>query len=310
MQSQSTINDSLFSGILLALAGTFMFSLKPILIKFAYEIDLSSEQVITLRMLFAAPFYLGVIGLHWMRNQDKRSVYVNHLLPVAVLGVLGYFVASYLDLLGLQYISAQLERVVLFCFPTIVVIMSYVFFKTKLPKNIWIILGMSYLGILLIFGHDLTTLGSEVALGTSLVFLSAIAFSIYVLWSKPIMSKIGSQVFTSFAMIAASIAIFIYFTATQALSSLSVSTEAYLICAAIAFFCTVIPSLLVAEAIHKIGPERTSIVGTCGPALTSVLAVFWLGEAFTYYHAVGLALIMLSVGAMIKKPKSHVQAID
>ncbi|MFC4699836.1 DMT family transporter [Glaciecola siphonariae] len=304
-------HESLVPGILLALAGTFMFSLKPILIKHAYAMGVSSEQLITLRMLFAIPFYIGVILYYSFRNAHIRHLYVQYMLPVAALGVLGYFVASYLDLLGLQYISAQLERVVLFCFPTIVVLMSYFFFKTRLPKNIWLLLGMSYAGILLIFGHDLSVLGTEVAKGTALVFLSAIAFAIYVLWSKPIMSKIGSQVFTSMAMVAASIVILVFFFVSQSTnigsikgSGLLVSKEAYLVCAAIAFFCTVIPSLLVAEAIHKIGPERTSIVGTSGPAITSVFAVTWLGEPFTVYHGAGLGLIMLAVGLMMRPASS------
>jgi len=211
------------------------------------------------KFIFAMPIYLSLIVYYWYKNSHKRNSYIQHLLPVAGLGVLGYFVASYLDLLGLQYISAQLERVVLFCFPTIVVVMSYFFFKTTLPKNIWLLLAMSYAGILLIFGHDLSVLGSSVAKGTVLVFLSAIAFAIYVLWSKPV--------------------------------------------GVLSLFCTVIPSLLVAEAIHKIGPERTSIVGTSGPAITSIFAVIWLGEAFTVYHGIGLVLIMTAVGLMMRQKK-------
>nr|WP_136249882.1 DMT family transporter [Ningiella ruwaisensis] len=287
--------------MLLALSGTFLFSLKPIVIKYAYAEGLSSAQVICLRMLFSLPFYAGVLIYYYFKKPERRKVVVKHIIPVAVLGILGYFVASYLDLLGLNYISAQLERVVLFCFPTIVVLMSAIFFNTKLPKNIWLVLAMSYCGILLIFAHDITTLGSEVALGTGLVFLSAIAFSVYVLWSKPLMLKMGSQVFTSIAMIAASVVIFTFFTVSESLSSLAVSKEALLICAALAFFCTVIPSLLVAEAIQRIGPERTSIAGTSGPVITSILAVVFLEEAFTMYHLTGLVLIIIAIGLASKQ---------
>lgn len=292
-------------GLCFALAGTFMFSLKPILIKYAYALGLNSEQVIALRMIIAMPFYLTLAVYFWVKKSEKRATYKVWIWKVSGLGVLGYFIASYLDLLGLQYISAQLERVVLFCFPTIVVVLSYFVFKTKLPKNIWLVLGMSYAGILIIFGHDLTTLGEDVLLGTFLVFISAVAFAIYVLFSKAIITQVGSQMFTSIAMLAASVCILLYFVATQPVRSLLVSAEQYLVVAAVAIFCTVIPSLLVAEGIHRIGPERTSIVGTSGPAITSVLAVFLLGEAFTIYHGIGLGLIMLSIGLMIKptKPK-------
>jgi drug/metabolite transporter (DMT)-like permease len=300
LQTNSSLNNVILPGILLSLAGTFMFSLKPIVVKYAYEIGLTSEQVITLRMMFALPFYIGVVILCWIKNSDKRRAYIANILPTALLGVLGYFVASYLDLLGLQFISAQLERIVLFCFPIIVVLLSYFVFKTKLPKNIWWMLGISYTGILLIFAHDLRVMGSNVALGTSLVFLSAIAFAVYVIYSKPIMTKIGSQMFTSIAMIAASITILVFFVFTQNIKTLHVSNHAFLVVAGFAFFCTVIPSLLVAEAIHKIGPELTSIVGTCGPVITSIFAVILLDEAFTIYHAAGLTLILVAVGMMMK----------
>ncbi|MDN4502528.1 DMT family transporter [Alteromonadaceae bacterium BrNp21-10] len=298
---QTNMQPMVISGLLLALAGTFMFSVKPILIKQAYLLDLTSVQVMTLRMLFSLPFYLLVAGFSWYKYQDKRPAYRSNLLLVAVLGILGYYVASFLDLLGLQYISAQLERVVLFCFPTIVVVMSRVFFKTPISKRIWPLLGLSYGGILLIFGHDMMTLGGQVAVGTALVFGSAISFAIYVLWSKPLMSKIGSQMFTSIAMIAASIAIFSHFAVTQPLVVLNVPLTALILTAAIALFCTVIPSFLVAEAINKIGPERTSIVGTCGPVITSFIAVIWLGEAFTWFHFGGLTMVILAVALMVNK---------
>ncbi|MDT0594926.1 DMT family transporter [Glaciecola petra] len=285
-----------------------MFSLKPILIKYAYELGLNSEQVIALRMIIAMPFYLSLAIYFWVKKQDKRVTYKAWIWKISGLGVLGYFIASYLDLLGLQYISAQLERVVLFCFPTIVVVLSYFIFKTKLPKNIWLLLAMSYAGILIIFGHDLKTLGDEVLLGTFLVFISAVAFAIYVVFSKAIITQVGSQMFTSIAMLAASVVILVYFVATQPIQSLFVNIEQFAVVASVAIFCTVIPSLLVAEGIHRIGPERTSIVGTSGPAITSVLAVFLLDEAFTGYHGLGLALIMASIGLMIKPEKKSVEA--
>lgn len=290
------------TGLILAILGTLLFSLKPIVIKYAYALALTSEQVISLRMLIALPIYLVIALLAWRRKPERRADIRSSLPIICVLGVLGYFVASYLDLLGLQYISAQLERVVLFSFPTIVVVMSWVFFKTKMSQNTWLLLAISYAGILVIFVHDLSVLGDQVALGTALVFVSAVCFAIYVLWSKPIIGKVGSQMFTSIAMLAASIVILVLFLSKYPISDLQVSSHAYLIITILSVFCTVIPSLLVAEAIHRLGPERTSIVGTCGPAMTSVIAVFVLGEAFTVYHAIGLTLVMLAVGLMMKKP--------
>lgn len=293
-------SDALFIGVLLAISGTFLFSLKPILIKQAYALSLSSEQLITLRMIIAAPFYFAVFLFMWFRKPERRIAIKRKLPAIAGLGVLGYFIASYLDLLGLQYITAQLERVVLFCFPTIVVLLSKFLLKKPLPNNIWLLLGMSYSGILVIFGHDLVTLGADVIQGVSLVFFSAFAFAFYIIYSKPLMVDTGSQVFTSIAMLAASAVIFVWAFGRLPTDALMVSTEAYLLATLLAIFCTFIPSLLIAAAIQRIGPELTSIVGTCGPAITSILAVFLLGEAFTIYHFVGLLLVMSAIGLMLK----------
>lgn len=291
---------SFLSALLLALAGTFMFSMKPILVKQAYLLGIDSSQLIVLRMLFAAPIYLMVGLVLWRKKPQLHAAYTSNLTFILALGILGYYVASYLDLWALQYISAQLERVVLFSFPTIVVLLSRWVFKTPMPRNIWPILALSYAGILLIFGHDMLTLGQDVVFGTVLVFISAVSFAIYTLWSKPLIGKVGSLMFTCIAMLSASIVIILHFSFTHPFSALQVSNEVLVVCAAIAILTTVIPSFLVAEAINRMGPERTSVVGTCGPVLTSVVAVFWLGEAFTLYHLAGLTMVMLAVWLMIK----------
>ncbi|WP_416306944.1 DMT family transporter [Neptunicella sp. SCSIO 80796] len=292
--------SSFASAVLLALAGTFMFSMKPILIKQVYLLGVDSSQLIALRMLFAAPLYFAV-GLYlWQKNPLARSLYITKMPVILGLGILGYYVASYLDLMALQYISAQLERVVLFCFPTIVVLLSRWVFKTPMPRNIWLILGLSYAGILLIFGHDMATLGHDVLLGTLLVFIGAVSFAVYTLWSKPLIAQVGSLMFTCIAMLSASIVILIHFSLTHSISALNVGNQALLLTLLIAIFATVVPSFLVAEAISRMGPERTSVVGTCGPVITSVVAVFWLGEAFTLFHLAGLSMVMLAVWLMIK----------
>ena len=294
---------SFLSAILLALAGTFMFSMKPILVKQAYLLGLDSNQLITLRMLFAAPIYFVVGLILWFKKPQLHPAYKSNMGIILLLGILGYYVASFLDLWALQYISAQLERVVLFCFPTIVVLLSRWVFKTPMPRNIWGILALSYAGIVLIFGHDMVTLGSAVLFGTFLVFISAVSFAVYTLWSKPLIGKVGSLMFTCMAMLSASVVILTHFSFSHSFAALQVGRDALLICAAIALFTTVIPSFLVAEAINRMGPERTSVVGTCGPVITSMVAVWWLGEAFTLYHFAGLSMVMLAVWLMIKKPQ-------
>jgi drug/metabolite transporter (DMT)-like permease len=292
-----------FPALLLALLGTFLFSMKPILVKQVYLLGIDSNQLIALRMLFAAPIYLVVALVWWVKKPHLHQACKVNVGVILLLGILGYYVASFLDLWALHYISAQLERVVLFCFPTIVVLLSYWVFKTPMPRNIWLILALSYSGILLIFAHDIVTLGENVLFGTGLVFVSAVSFAIYTVWSKPLIGQVGSLMFTCIAMLSVSMVILLHFSLGHTFSDLQVGADALLLCAAIAIFTTVVPSFLVAEAINRMGPERTSIVGTCGPVFTSIIAVFWLGEAFTLYHLAGLSLVMLAVWLMIKSKK-------
>jgi drug/metabolite transporter (DMT)-like permease len=146
----------------------------------------------------------------------------------------------------------------------------------------------------------MATMGEEVLLGTILVFIGAVSFAVYTLWSKPLIGKVGSLMFTCIAMLSASVVIFIHFMLTHSFNALNVGNEALLLTLVIAIFATVVPSFLVAEAINRMGPERTSVVGTCGPVITSIVAVFWLGEAFTIYHFAGLSMVMLAVWLMIK----------
>lgn len=286
------------SGFLLALVGTFLFSLKPIVIKEVYQYDIESIQLLTLRMIFALPFYLFVVATIWRSKPHNRQLYSNNIPRIMFLGFLGYYLASFLDMEALQFISAQLERIVLFCFPTLVVLFSKWWLKTELPKNIWWVIGISYCGILMIFGHDLSNLGSEVAWGTALVFTSAVIFASYVTLSKAIIAKLGSRFFTSVAMLSASLFIFLHFSLVKDWQSLLLPIEVYYRVLILAFFCTVLPSFLMSEAIAQIGPERSSVIGTAGPVFTSIIAVIWLDEAFTIFHFVGLCMVCFAIALM------------
>lgn len=286
------------SGFLLALVGTFLFSLKPIVIKEVYQYDIESIQLLTLRMIFALPFYLFVVATIWRSKPHNRQLYSNNIPRIMFLGFLGYYLASFLDMEALQFISAQLERIVLFCFPTLVVLFSKWWLKTELPKNIWWVIGISYCGILMIFGHDLSNLGSEVAWGTALVFTSAVIFASYVTLSKAIIAKLGSRCFTSVAMLSASLFIFLHFSLVKDWQSLLLPIEVYYRVLILAFFCTVLPSFLMSEAIAQIGPERSSVIGTAGPVFTSIIAVIWLDEAFTIFHFVGLCMVCFAIALM------------
>ncbi|MCB1757379.1 MAG: DMT family transporter, partial [Gammaproteobacteria bacterium] len=279
------------SGFLFAGSAILLFSLKPIFIKLAYEYPIDSVTLMTLRMGFSLPLYI-LIGIYLLVKKRIDPVLALGTLPKTIMtGMLGYYGASYFDLTGLHYISAQLERLILFSYPSLVVILGYFFFKTPIQGGTIPALLLTYTGILALFVHDISLSGQAHAFGGVLVFIGAVLFSLYILFSKSVIDKIGSMAFTCIAMTAASIAILLHFSISRELSDLHQPMPVYLAAFAIAMLSTVLPSFLISEAINRIGTNATSIIGSSGALVTSVLAVGILGEDFTPYHVIALVLV-------------------
>lgn len=279
-------------GYIFASLGVLLFSLKPIFVKLAYEHDIDSTTLMALRMSFSLPIYLA-IGV-WLVLKNKVPQFDSaSLLPRAFLvGILGYYGASYLDLTALQFISAQLERLILYAYPSLVVIIGYFLLGTAIEKGTIPALLFTYLGIGTLFVHDLQIGEENLLLGSSLVFASAVLFAFYIILSKSLITKMSSMVFTCVAMCAASIAIVIHFLVEHNVTDLfDQAIPVYMISLAIALFSTVLPSFFISEAIHRIGSNSTSIIGSSGAVVTSILAVLILGEAFTRYHVIALILV-------------------
>ncbi|WP_354625492.1 DMT family transporter [Psychromonas sp. MME2] len=294
----------MFFGIFLALLGTLLFSLKSIFIKFAYLEGLDADSVLILRMALSAPAYFAIL-IYLLMQQDKdktqNKLSKRVLLKVCGLGFLGYYLSSLLDLKGLQYISAQLERLTLFTYPFWVAIIGYFLFKQPLTKRIMISLLISYLGLWVVMGQELQITGNDVFYGTILVMAAALSFAFYVLLSKAMINQLGSLLFTSLVMIASSLLVFIHALIQADLNLLQVTPQAWLWVGLLALLSTVIPSFMVSEAIQRIGPTQTGIVGTLGPIFTIVLAIYLLGEPITAYMIVGMTMVFIGVMVLILK---------
>ena len=291
-------NQNYMIGLGFAILGALLFSIRPILVKFAYQDAIDTVSLLTLRMLFSAPFYI-VLLCYFLRNKERRQSLNPRIITFTIfIGLMGYYVASLLDLYGLLYISAQLERLLLFTYPTFVVIFGALFFGKAITFHVVLALLFSYGGISAIFLHDLNFYGNDILTGSIFVGLSTIVFAFYVLFGKNIINQIGSRMFTCIAMIAASIGIIIHFLITNELSDLQTTNKVYVISFAIAIVCTIIPSFCISEAIARIGPDRTSITGTIGPVFTTLFAVSLLGEAFTVFHAIGMVLVIIGVSIL------------
>jgi len=287
-------------GIFLAISGTFLFALKSIFIKLCYQQGASTESILLLRMLLASPFYLGV--LIYLKQTKKLLALPRgtKLLKIMGTGFLGYYLASYLDLAGLQYISAQLERMTLFTYPTMIAILAWVFLGERLTKTIFVSLFLSYLGLWIMIGQE-AEISSSVTKGVFLVLGSALSYSVYVILAKPQIKIHSSLVFTSIAMLGSTVFVLIHASIQLPSDLFQLSSSIWIYSALLAILCTVLPSYMIAESIHRIGATKTTILGSLGPVFTILLAVLWINEPFSWTHAIGVAFVILGVSLITKR---------
>jgi len=222
-----------------------------------------------------------------------------YLLSVMAIGFLGYFLSSYLDLIALQSITASTERIILYAYPSLVIIIKALYDKKLPTKKTLVALTTVYAGILILLPRELNVAGS--GMGIMLMFICALTFALYVILSKPLISRMGVGVFTSTAMVSSCLFTQVHFIHVEINEVLNFPMEVYVLALALAFFSTVIPSYAMSAAIAKIGSEKVAITGTTGPAFTVLFAVLILGETFSIYHAAGLTLVIAGVFLLSKK---------
>lgn len=282
-------------GFFLAFLGTALFSLKSIFIKLAYAEGLETDSVLMLRMAISLPIYLLIIVWLARRQSWPIAVLKPLTLKIILLGFIGYFLASWLDLKGLEYISAGLERLTLFTYPIFIAVLGAMFFHTPLDRRLIVTLLLTYFGLWLIFNQEAVADHQEYLLGVVLVLLSALSYSLYVLFGKSVIEEIGSLWFTALAMSVSSVFVLLYYAILGDWSALTISPMAWAFVTCLAIFSTVIPSFMLNEAIARVGGARTGVVGTLGPVITILLAVVILDEPFSLYHALGTALVIVGV---------------
>ncbi|MBL4851252.1 MAG: DMT family transporter [Gammaproteobacteria bacterium] len=296
-------------GFFLAFLGTALFSLKSIFIKLAYAEGLNTNSVLMLRMAISLPIYLVIV---FFLSKSKDVPFTNiksNFIFIVFLGFIGYFLASWLDLKGLESITASLERLTLFTYPIFVAVLGAIFFKTPLNKKIIVSLLLTYFGLWVIFSQELggeQLLSSKTTEGVMFVLLSALSYSFYVLFSKNVIHAIGSLWFTALAMSVSSVFVLVFYGIFFEFNSLEISNSAWVWVTLLAVISTVIPSFMISEAILKIGAAQTGIVGTLGPVITIGLAVLILNEPFGFYHAIGVFFVITGVVLLTFKSKHSI----
>ena len=312
--SNSSINTANKQGFAFAIGAALLFSCKPIIIKWAYTYGIDALSLMLLRMVLALPVYLaiGILLIQKQKLMQQNKLTFKHGLAAAFVGLFGYYLASLLDLKGLELANAQLERIILYAYPTLVVILGAVIFKHKVSKQQLGALLLCYAGIICIFLQDLSLQGKQVIQGSLLILLSALSYAIYMLFSKKHIDRLGSLLFTCISMTSATVATIIHtglvltFTISDSAgfnsNNWEFSSELMAIVLLLTFAATVVPSFMISEAVKRIGAANAALTGTVGPIMTSIMAVVLLGEVFTLYHGLGMVLVILGVSRL--KPKS------
>ena len=288
------------SGLLLAAAGSIAFSGKAIIVKLAYRHGVDAITLVMFRMLFALPFF---IAMAWWAGRQQAPLTRNDWLGVLGLGFTGYYLSSFLDFLGLQYISASFERLILYLNPTLVLVLGWVLYKRKITFRQGMAMAVSYSGVLLVFGHEVSLVGDNIALGAILVFGSAITYAIYLTYSGELVQRLGSLRLAGLATTVACFFCIFQFVLLKPAAALNVAPEVIWLSMLNATVCTVLPVLLIMMAIERIGPGLTSQIGMIGPLSTLTMGAFFLNETFNLWILMGTVLVLGGVFWVTKAPK-------
>ena len=281
---------------MLAAAGAIAFSGKAIIVKLSYVYGVDAVTVIMYRMLFALPFFIAM-GL-WAERQAvarENPLTRRDVLSIVGLGFVGYYLSSYLDFLGLQYITASLERLILYLNPTLVVLLGWVLYKKPIQPIRMLAMAVSYSGVLLVFAHELSLSGANVALGSALILGSAITYAMYLIFSDQLVQRMGSLRLVGWATSVACVCCIVQFVLLRPLSAAVVPVEVLWLAVLNALACTVAPVLMVMMAIERIGAALTAQTGMIGPMATITLGVWVLGEPLNVWIGVGTLLVLSGV---------------
>jgi drug/metabolite transporter (DMT)-like permease len=284
--------------------GVLGFSFKAILIKLAYAAHpVDAVTLLALRMLYSAPFF---VAMAWWASRRGRALPIGRRdwTQLALLGFVGYYLASLLDFMGLQHVTAAFERLVLFLYPTLVVLLSAAWQRVPITRRAAVALLLSYAGIALVFVNDLNVGGDAraVATGGALVFGSAFLYAIYLVRAGPVIARMGSTRFIAWAMLVSTLFVLAQFALTRDFGALAVPARVHGLALAMAVFSTVLPTWLIAEAIRRIGANASSQIGSLGPVFTIFLGAFLLDEPVRAIQLAGAALVLAGVTLVTRKP--------
>jgi len=280
--------------MLFALVGTIAFAFRPVMIKLGYAAHpVSATTLLFLRMTLSLPFFAAMA---W-HQRAATPIASRDWAGIAALGFLGYYLASLLDFLGLQYIPAGLGRLIMFLYPTLVVLLSAIFLAKSPTRREITALVITYAGIALVLSQQLGVAPEHqlFLFGALLVFASSMCYAVYLVAGSQLVKRVGSLRFTAYTMIISTLPAVVQFALLESPAALELPAQVWGYVAVLAFGCTVFPVLLVAESLKRIGANHFALIGALGP-VTTVLADFGLlGGGLTAVQVAGGTLVILGV---------------
>ncbi|WP_416547799.1 DMT family transporter [Limnohabitans sp. DCL3] len=288
------------AGLLMAAAGSIAFSGKAIIVKLAYRYGVDAVTLLMFRMLFALPLF---VLMAWWAGRGKGPIAVRDWWGILGLGFCGYYLASFLDFWGLEYISASLERLILYLNPTIVLVLGWLLYGRQISRRQGVGMLISYAGVLLVFGHEAAMDGQNAWLGAGLVMGSAISYALYLSYSGQLVQRLGSLRLAGWATSVACVLCIGQFLWLRPLQAADVATPVLWLSVLNATACTAVPVLLVMMAIERIGSSLTAQTGMIGPMSTLLMGVVILGEPFNVWIVGGTVLVLSGVFWVTRAPK-------
>ena len=293
----------LATGLVLATLGAIAFSGKAIIVKLAYRYGVDAVTLIMYRMLFALPIFAVMA---WWASRGKPALTRHDWWGVLGLGFTGYYLASFLDFAGLAYISASLERLILYLNPTLVLLLGLVLYKRHISRRQALGMAISYCGVILVFGHEINFAGADAALGALLVFGSAVSYAIYLSFSGELVQRLGSLRLVGLATSVACVLCIGQFVMLRPMHAALVAPEVIWLSVLNATLCTAAPVLMVMMAVERIGAGVAAQTGMVGPMSTILMGVLLLGEPFTAWVAAGTALVVVGIFVFTSRPRQLV----
>jgi drug/metabolite transporter (DMT)-like permease len=285
------------AGFVITITGAILFSTKAIFVKLAFAAThTDAVTLLALRMLFSLPFYLVAARIAYTK-ENKSTITTKHWVYILILGFLGYYLSSLFDFIGLQFISAGLERLILFLYPTFAVLINTFFFKNKLSNVQITALILTYIGIGLAYYGELKidTHNPHFFYGSFMVFLCAVTYSFYLVGTGKMVNLVGATRYTAYAMLAATGGIFIHFLVTRSIGNIHFTPTLIAYSSALAIVATVLPSFLISNGMKKIGSNNVAIITSIGPVSTILQAYFILGENIFFEQILGTILVLIGV---------------